>query len=526
MSRQALHDKALARLRAERGAVIKEPGGKIGVCLIYPNSYSIGMSSLGFLGVHEMLNSRRDVYAERAFLPDPADIAEHERTRTPVFSIETRRNILDFDIIAFSVSFENDYPGVLRVLELSGIPVRAAKRNERHPLIVMGGVCAFSNPEPLADFVDVILMGEAEGMLDEFMDVCGYALERGELLERVAQINGAYVPSLYDIEYSPEGSISKRIPLRGAPKKIKPMHVADIAARPMRQLITTPEAEFSNMNLVEVQRGCPWSCNFCLAGRVFNPPRKKPLDALISEIKQFPSGSKVGLVGPSLGDYPHLGDALDMDGVDFTITSLRAGRSSAELVLAMKGRKSVSIAPEAGSDRLRDHINKKVSRADILEAAGMILKAGVDRLRLYFMVGLPTETDDDVREIVTLVREIRGLERAGRISLTLSPFVPKPFTEFQREPMAAMKVIKTRIRIVRNGIKGLSGVSLRHDPVKEALMQGFFAMGDRRIGRVLELISTAGGYAPAVRDAEIDTDYYVHRRKPDDEIMPWDFMDC
>lgn len=526
MSRRALHDKALARLGAELGTVIKEPGGRTGVCLVYPSPYSIGMSSLGFLGVHEMLNSRRDVYCQRAFLPDPDDIAEHERTRTPVFSIETRRALADFDIIAFSVSFENDYPGVLRVLELSGIPVRASQRDGRHPLIVMGGVCSFSNPEPLADFVDVFLMGEAEGMLDEFMDACASTGEREELLERVARIEGAYVPSLYDLEYFPEGGISRRVPLRGAPDRISPRHVADISARPIRQLITTAEAEFSGMRLVEVQRGCPWSCHFCLAGRVFNPPRRKPLDALTSEISQFSPGSRVGLVGPSLGDYPHLGSALDMDGVDFTITSLRAGRASAELVLAMKGRKSVSIAPEAGSDRLREYINKKVSREDILEAAGMILRDGVERLRLYFMVGLPTETDDDVREIVALVREIRALESAGRISLTLSPFVPKPFTEFQRQPMASAKVLKARIRMVRQGIKGLSGVALRHDPVRDALMQGFLAMGDRRAGRVLELMTSAGGFAGAVREAGIDPDYYVHRRKPDDEAMPWDFIRC
>jgi len=529
VSRKALYGKAALRRSAERGAVVKEPGGRTGICLVYPNTYSIGMSSLGFLGVHSMLNRRSDVYCERAFLPDPGDVDEHVRTRTPVFSIETGRPLRDFDILAFSVSFENDFPNVLRVLELSNIPVRSAERDHRHPLVVMGGVCAFSNPEPLADFVDIVFVGEAEGMLDEFVDQFASARGRDEALGLASSIDGVYVPSLYEVDYAADGTIKGRGASGGAPLMIGRRHVSDISACPATQLITTPEAEFSSMRLVEVQRGCPWSCRFCLAGRVFNPPRKKPLDALVSEISAIavdPEAGKIGLVGPSLGDYPNLSEALEMEGVDFTITSLRASRASAELVREMGGRRSVSIAPEAGSQRLREHINKKVRREDILEAAGMMLEGGLERLRLYFMVGLPTETDEDIDAIVELVSDVRGLPGRGKISLTLSAFVPKPFTDFEREQMASSRILKSRLRRVREGVRRLRGVSMSHDPVREALMQGVFAMGDRRVGRVLELFSSPGGYAWAVREAGIDPAFYIHRSKAEDEILPWDFIQC
>ena len=526
MSRRDLYAKAARRRQRETGAPDMKTAGRAGVCLVYPNSYSVGMSSLGFLSVHTMLNARADTYCERAFSPDPGDMAEHVRTSTPVFSIESGRSLGDFDIVAFSVSFENDYINVMKILELSGIPVRSAERDSRHPLIVMGGVCAISNPEPLADIMDIVFVGEAEGLLDEFMDVLADAGTRDDLLMRAAGVEGVYVPSFYEVDYAPDGTIAERRTVKGAQTAIRRRYVPDISTRPAQQLITTPEAEFSDMRLVEVQRGCPWSCNFCLAGRIFNPSRKKPPEALGAEIAGVSSGSKIGLVGPSLGDYPHLADVLSHDGVDFTITSLRASRASAELVLSMPGRKSVSIAPEAGTERLREHINKKVRREDILEAAGMILKGGIERLRLYFMVGLPSETDEDIEGIVELVSAIRALSGRGRIALTLSPFVPKPFTVFQREPMATSKVLKARLRSVRAGIKHLRGVSMRHDPVKDALMQGVFAMGDRRVGRVLEVLSAHGDYARAAREAGIDPAFYIHRRKPEQEQLPWEFIEC
>ena len=537
MSRKALYDKASLRLQSESGTVQKDPGGKARVCLVYPNSYSVGMSSLGYLSVHSMLNRRADVFCERAFLPDGQDMEEYARTSTPVFSMETGSSLGDFDIIAFSVSFENDYPNVLRVLELSGIPLRTSSRGPRHPLVVMGGVCAFSNPEPLADFMDIVFVGEAEGMLDEFMDKCLSSQERGDLLVRASAIEGLYVPSFYEVSHTPEGTIKGRRTLKEAPEKIKRRYAKNIWECPATQLITTPEAEFSGMRLVEVQRGCPWNCRFCLAGKVFDPPRKKPVNALLSEISAIrqeadreggtgpKKDQKIGLIGPSLGDYPHLADALDIEGVDFTITSLRASRDSAELVRMMGGRRSVSIAPEAGSQRLRDDIGKKVLREDILEAAGMLLEGGLERLRLYFMVGLPTETDEDVDAIVDLAGEIRGLSRKGKINLTLSVFVPKPFTYFEREPMAHSATLKSRLRRLKDGIRRLGGVSMSHDPVKDAFKQGVLAQGDRRVGRALELLTSSVGYVKALKEAGLDPAFYVHRSKSEEEPLPWDFIE-
>lgn len=527
MSRQAIYDRLRARLQKESGPAIPPPEGRVSVCMAYPNVYAVGMSSLGFLSVHAMLNERPDVSAERAFLPDPGELKEHLSTRTPVCSMESMRPLSEFDILAFSVSFENDYPNVLRMLRLSGIPARADERNEHHPLVVMGGVCAFSNPEPMADFMDAVFVGEAEEMLDAFIDRCGEEESRDALLSSAVFIGGVYVPSLYEIDYGPDGAIRGRRALRGAPGGVQRLYCEDISARPARQLITTPEAEFSDMRLVEVQRGCPWNCRFCLAGKVFNPPRKKTPEALGAEIGAAPKGCKVGLVGPSLGDYPGLSGLLGAEGVDFTITSLRASRASAELVLNMKKRGSVSIAPEAGTARLREHINKRVGHEDIIECAGMILRGGIKRLKLYFMVGLPTETEEDVRGIISLVSEIRSLTPRGRISLTLSPFVPKPFTDFEREPMERPSVLKARIRMVKEGLKGLGkGVGISHDPVRSALMQGLLAMGDRRVGAVIEGLAASGdsNYMGAAGSAGVDPVFYVHRQKPVDEVLPWDFI--
>jgi len=520
---QKLIEKADYLLSRESGTVFKDPGGKIRIALVYPNGYSVGMSSLGFQGIYGLLNGLQDVVCERVFLPDREDIAEYERTRTELFSLESKRTLARFDIIAFSVSFENDYPNILKMLDLSRIPLRSSERADSQPLVMMGGVCAFFNPEPLAEFFDLFFVGEAEEMLPEFLSVYRQASTREELLETALRIEGIYIPGFYDVAYDGErGEIVSRRPLGNAPDKITKRTVSDISVNPMKTVITTPEAEFSDMYLIEAMRGCLWSCRFCLAGRIYKPARKKELEVLKGEIEEARSRThRVGLIGPSLTDYPHAEEVLSIEGVDFSITSLRASKKSGSLVALLQGHKSVSIAPEAGTQRLRNVINKKISEEDILQTARMILEGGIETLRLYFMIGLPTETREDIEGIIELVKKIREETRRGFISLSVSTFVPKPFTPFQWHPMESLKEVKERLKIIMKGLGPSKGVKVFHDVPKYAYQQGVFALGDRRVSRLIE--RAAFGILP--EGTAVDDKFYVFRRKGLDEILPWDFID-
>ncbi len=524
---ERLYARADELLQKETGTVFKSPGGRASVCLVYPNTYHVGMSSLGFQGVYTLLNERDDVLCERAFLPDPEDMEEFIRTGTEVFSLESKKPLNRFDVVAFSVSFENDYPNMARILELARIPLASEDRGPRTPLLVMGGVCAFSNPEPVAEFFDVVFVGEAEEMLDEFMDAYLVSASREELFRKAMAIEGVYLPGFYEVRFDGQGLISERLPKNGAPGTVRRRYVRDISRRPMRASITTPETEFSRMCLVEAQRGCPWNCGFCLAGHVFAPLRSKTLEALKSEVEAARRhAGRVGLIGPSLTDYPYSKEVLGMPGVDFSITSLRASPRSAEIVALLRGRKSVSIAPEAGTERLRRVINKKITEEDVIETSIRIFGHGVERLRMYFMVGLPTETDEDARGIVRLVRAVREASPRGKIVLTLSTFVPKPFTPFQWHPMEEMRVVKERMKTVKKGLAPLGDVSVFHDVPKYAYMQGMFSMGDRRVAAVLKAMRQEGDWRRASASAGVDPDFYAMRGKALEESLPWDFIDA
>lgn len=523
MSRRLIEkiDKLLLK---EKGAIFKDPGGRINVCLIYPNTYHVGMSNLGFQGIYTLLNDRIDTLCERAFLPDEDDIDEYRRTDTKLFSLESKRPLNKFDILAFSVSFENDYPNILKILELANIPLRASDRNHTHPLIIIGGVCAFFNPEPLADFFDVCFVGEAEEMLNEFIDAYKKSETRQELYKKTAAIEGVYVPGFYNIKYN--NGIHSREALDGAPEKIKRRYIKDISAHKFRQSIVTPETEFSDMYLIEAMRGCPWKCRFCVAGHIYSPARKKELTAIKEEIDNaLKITERVGLIGPSLTDYPHISEVLKTEGVDFSITSLRASKKSAELAGLLKGHKSVSIAPEAGTERMRRVINKKITEDDIIETSRLIFSEGMENLRLYFMVGLPTENDDDIKGIVNLVKKIRGISKKGNIVLTLSTFVPKPFTPFQWHGMEKIAIVKERLKAVKSSLLPIRGIKVFHDVPKYAYMQGFFSMGDRRISKSLEAMLRMHDWKKACIETGIAPDFYVMRNKDFSENLPWDFID-
>lgn len=508
----------------ENGTVFKEPGGRINICLVYPNTYHVGMSNLGFQGIYTLLNERNDVLCERSFFPDDEDIEEYAKTKTELFSIESKRPLNRFDIVAFSVSFENDYPNVLKILELANIPSRASDRKASQPLIILGGVCAFFNPEPLADFFDMCFIGEAEEMLQEFLEVYKESETRAELYKKASHIEGVYVPKFYTAKYNT--GIPQRESLEHAPEKIKKQYIKDISYNRFCPSIITPETEFSGMYLIEAMRGCPWQCRFCVAGHIYNPPRKKELNAIKQEISRaLKTTKRVGLIGPSLTDYPFAKDVLELEGVDFSITSLRASRKSAELAGLLKGHKSISIAPEAGTERLRRVIAKKITEDDIIETSKLIFAEGMENLRLYFMIGLPTETDEDIKGIVEIAKKTRAVSKKGGLTLTLSTFVPKPFTPFQWHPMEKIEIVKDRIKTIKKLLLPIKGIRVFHDVPKYAYMQGLFSMGDRRISKVLEAMLKIHDWRKACINSGIDPDFYMMRKKEFQEVLPWDFID-
>lgn len=270
-----LKEKTDLLLSQEKGTVYKDPGGKMTIALVYPNTYHVGMSNLGFQGIYGLLNSMRDVVCQRAFLPDEKDIDEYVRTDTELFSMESKRPLTRFDIVAFSVSFENDYPNITKILELSKLPARSSERSRHHPLIIMGGACAFFNPEPLSDFIDICFIGESEEMLPEFLDIFKTSSDKKEVLGKSIMIEGVYVPQFYSITRDSEGKISARIQLPGAPEVIRRRCLKDISKSKITTSIITSGTEFSGMYLIEAMRGCPWNCRFCVAGRIYKPPMKK-----------------------------------------------------------------------------------------------------------------------------------------------------------------------------------------------------------------------------------------------------------
>ena len=521
-----LKEKIDSVLSKEQGTVHKDPGGKINIALVYPNTYHVGMSNLGFQGIYGLLNRMDDVVCERVFSPNDEDMEEYLRTDTEIFAMESKRTLSRFDIIAFSVSFENDYPNIVKILTLSRIPLRSSERNSTYPLVILGGACAFFNPEPVADFFDIVFIGEAEELLPEFLDAYRHSAERPDILKRSVAIEGLYVPQFYSAYYDNEGRISGRSFSEGAPEIVKRRYLKDITKSDIQTSIITPETEFSSMYLIEAMRGCPWSCRFCVAGHIYNPFRKKALQALEKEIATALSKTKrIGIIGPSLSDYPGIKEVLKIPEVDFSITSLRASPKSAELVGLLKGHKSISIAPEAGTERLRRVINKKITEEDILRTADLILSEGIATLRLYFMVGLPTETREDITGIVNLVKKIKNIISKGNLTLSISTFVPKPFTPFQWHPMEKPAEVKERLKMIKHGLRPFKGINVFHDVPKYAYMQGLFSQGDRRLSEVIEKTPECNDWRKAAATAGIKEGFYIFREKEFSEILPWDFID-
>jgi radical SAM superfamily enzyme YgiQ (UPF0313 family) len=374
--------------------------------------------------------------------------------------------------------------------------------------------------------MDAVFVGESEDSLPEFIDICRKAADRGDIKKRAARVEGVYIPEYYDVRYADDGTIAVRRPLGDVPLTVRRRVCGELSRSPVRMSVLTAGTEFSQMYLAEAMRGCPWSCRFCVVSRIYHPPRRKDPAVLRTEIEHARGlNARVGLVGPSLSDYPYLREVLCIDGVDLSITSLRATPGSGELIELMRGRRSVSIAPEAGTERMRRVINKQVTEQDILETVSRLFAAGVETVRLYFMVGLPFEEAQDIEGIVRLIRQVRGLAPAGIIAASVRTFVPKPFTPFQWHPMEALSSVREKVRYIRRALRDARNVKVLHDVPKYAGMQGLFSRGDRRVGKVLVEMAGTDDWVKASLRAGIDTDFYIRRPRAFDETLPWDFID-
>ncbi len=534
----------LARIAGEKGTIRKDWGGRTSIALVYPNHYRVGMSNLGFQVVYELLNRRDDTVAERAFLPEEQEMSLHFGAGKGLISLESQSPLLKFDIIAFSLSFENDYPNILKILQMARVPLLAAERDDTYPLIMAGGITSFLNPEPLAGIFDLFLLGEAEPALDGFIDLFKEERhsERQRLLETLAgDITHVYVPGLYRIEYGPDGRIKARVSV----KKDIPLNV--VSARQMsiglpvnRSCILTADTEFSDRMLIETGRGCGRSCRFCAAGYVYRPPRPGDKGEIIRCVDNAGEGCRhFGLLSASVLDTPGIEDIsahILETGGGFSVASLRADLLTENMLVQLKraGQKSIAIAPEAGSERLRRVINKHLTDNQITDAVRMIASVGEFSLRLYFLIGLPTETRKDIAEIVSLVKSIkhhmvkesRSRGRIGRITLSVNCFIPKAFTPFQWFAMEEIEGLKEKQRWLKNALSKEGGVRITFDVPKWAYVQALLSMGDRRAGPILmQAHMFEDDWSKAFRHSEINPDFFVRRPKGLDEILPWDFIE-
>ncbi len=505
------------RLKKEKGTIFKDWGGHLPIALVYPNTYYIGMSNLGLHVIYRLFNEQPHIVCERVF---------HHENGAAV-SLESQRPLTDFGVLAFSLTFELDYFNLVAMLLRAGIPLRAEDRDERHPLLIAGGVCVTANPEPLAPILDACVIGEGEVVAPSLAHNLWRGLELGreELLKQLARIPGVYVPRFYHIETENE-HIKSIDTAPGVPYPVQRQWLADLDAFAAQSAIVTESTEFGDMYLIEVSRGCRRGCRFCLAGFTYLPMRERSLDSLLVSAEEgLKHRRKLGLIGASLSDYSRIDQLVTKLrglGADISVASLRVDPLPELLLqaLAESGARTLTIAPEAGSERLRKSIAKGISTADIMNAVELAAEYDFPHLKLYFMIGLPTETDSDAKQIVDLVRSVRA--RFHRhLAVNISPYVPKAQTPFQHVAMTQRDILEERLRYVRHNLGPLD-VETRAESIRWAEVQGILARGDRRVGQALMGLdgSSLSDWRRAMEGAGLKPEMYLRERSKDG-VLPW-----
>ena len=538
---------------------------KLRFAFCFPDTYEVGMSHLGMKILYGAINAQPDMLCERVFMPWVDMKALMEEENVPLFSLENRRPLNEFDVVGFTLQYEMSYTNVLAMLALGGLPLLREDRSEVAPIIVAGGPCAF-NPEPLADFIDAFMVGDGEEQIIELNRVIlegrTEGISRQEILKRLAAVRGVYVPALYDVAYNVDGTIASMKPnCPEAPEKVLKAIITDMDSAYYPREIPVPYTEIIHDRIMlEIMRGCTRGCRFCQAGMLYRPVRERSLEGLVElaeSLEKSTGYDEISLSSLSSGDYTCLAELirelirrLKEKRVSISLPSLRLDSILKDaLEETQKERKtSLTFAPEAGTQRLRDVINKGVTEADLIEKAHDAFEGGWSSVKLYFMMGLPTETYDDLDGIADLAQKVvdqyfavpKAQRAKGlRVTCSASVFVPKPFTPFQWEPQDTQEIVKAKQQHVREKFKAIKGANFNYHESDLSYLEACFARGDRRMGKVLLRAFEKGcmldgwselfkydAWREAFEETGVDPAFYAFRRREKDEILPWDHIDC
>jgi radical SAM family uncharacterized protein len=526
--------------------------------LAYPDTYEVGMSNIGLQILYDIVNRQSDALCERAFAPWPDMEAVMRAQGIPLYALESRRSLSEFDLIGFSLPYELNLTNVLNMLDLAGLPVRSADRDGRTPLVIAGGSSAY-HPEPMADFVDAFVVGEGEEVILEVLDALHRAKAEGDdredALRRLARVPGIYVPRLYEVTYRAGGALASMTPT--VPEAQMPVvkRVIDPLPPPPTDLIVPYVQRVHDRGMIEIMRGCTQGCRFCQAGNVYRPLRERSREEIVCGVDQIARSTgdpEVGLISLSSADHSQIREVIQdifaahrRPPLSVTLPSLRTDAFSVELAQLFQGvrRSGLTFAPEAGSQRLRNVINKKVTDEDLLRAAEAAYANDWQRIKLYFMIGLPTETDDDVQAIIDLVRGVlrigRGYHRQkANVSVTVSTLVPKPHTPFQWQPLIGEETLHRRQEILKRGLRG-RGIRFSYHDWRGTLLEAVVARGDRRLGAVIERAWRGGArfdawneqfrwdaWLDAFAAEGIEPAHEARRERSYGEVLPWDHISC